>query len=182
MLMPGQELAEYLAYILASAHRSMRMGLSESIDDSELTEEHWRILHVLSDERGRSMGELAERALLNGPALTKNIDKLVSRGLVQRSVDAQDSRKVLVFISDMGLKTAAWLKKRVDAHHHSLEEALGPQKMMQLKQLLRSFAISAAANSGSPRVSAGAGSTPTSAASRQSALPAKSQRRRKQSR
>ena len=31
--MPGQELAEYLAYILASAHRSMRMGLSESIDD-----------------------------------------------------------------------------------------------------------------------------------------------------
>ena len=28
--MPGQELADYLAYILASAHRSMRMGLSES--------------------------------------------------------------------------------------------------------------------------------------------------------
>ena len=125
------------------------------------------------------MGELAERALLNGPALTKNIDKLVSRGLVQRSVDAQDSRKVLVFISDMGLKTAAWLKKRVDAHHHSIEEALGPQKTMQLKQLLRSFATSAAANSGSPRVSAGAGLTPTSAASGRSALPAKSQRRRK---
>ena len=55
--MPGQELADYLAYILASAHRSMRMGLSESIDDSDLTEEHWRILHVLSDEQGRSMGE-----------------------------------------------------------------------------------------------------------------------------
>ena len=47
------------------------------------------------------MGELAELALLNGPALIKNIDKLVSRGLVQRAVDAQDSRKVLVFISDL---------------------------------------------------------------------------------
>ena len=74
------------------------------------------------------MGELAELALLNGPALTKNIDKLVSRGLVQRAVDAQDSRKVLVFISDLGLKTAMWLKERVDAHHHSIEAALGPQK------------------------------------------------------
>jgi DNA-binding MarR family transcriptional regulator len=181
--MPGQELADYLAYILASAHRSMRMGLSESIDDSDLTEEHWRILHVLSDEQGRSMGELAEQALLNGPALTKNIDKLVSRGLVQRAVDAQDSRKVLVFISDVGLKTAKWLNERVDAHHHSIEAALGPQKMMQLKRLLRSFAVtSASASSGSPRVSARAASTPTLAASRRSALPAKSQRRRKQSR
>ena len=180
--MPGQELAEYLAYILASAHRSMRMGLSESIDNSDLTEEHWRILHVLSDEQGRSMGELAERALLNGPALTKNIDKLVSRGLVQRTVDAQDSRKVLVFISEIGLKTAAWLKKRVDAHHNSIEEALGQQKMMQLKRLLRSFATTAAANPGSPRVSAGADSIPIPVASRRSALPAKSRRQRRQSR
>ena len=63
----------------------------------------------------------------------------MSRGLVQRAVDAQDSRKVLVFISDLGLKTAMWLKERVDAHHHSIEAALGPQKMMQLKRLLRSF-------------------------------------------
>jgi DNA-binding MarR family transcriptional regulator len=181
--MPGQELADYLAYILASAHRSMRMGLSESIDDSDLTEEHWRILHVLSDGQGQSMGELAEKALLNGSALTKNIDKLVSRGLVQRAVDAQDSRKVLVFISDLGLKMAAWLKDRVDAHHHIIEAALGPHKMMQLKRLLRSFAMtSAAANSGSPRVSARAASAPTPAASRRSALQAKSQRRRKQSR
>ena len=181
--MPEQELADYLAYILASAHRSMRVGLSESIDDSDLTEEHWRILHVLSDEHGRSMGELAELALLNGPALTKNIDKLVSRGLVQRAVDAQDSRKVLVLISDIGLNTAAWLKERVDAHHHSIEAALGPQKMMQLKRLLRSFAMTrAAANSGSPRVSARAASTPTLAASRRSALSAKSRRRRRQSR
>lgn len=137
--MPDQELSQYLAYLLASAHRSMRLGLSESIDHKELTEEHWRILHVLSDEQGRSMGELAEQVLLNGPALTKNIDKLVSRGLVQRAADPHDSRKVLVFISDLGLETAARLKARVDAHHHSIEGALGPHKTTQLKRLLKNF-------------------------------------------
>ena len=137
--MPDQDLSQYLAYLLASANRRMRLGLAQSIAAEDVTEEHWRILQVLSDEQGRSMGELAERVLLNHPALTKNIDKLVSRGLVQRAADAHDNRKVLVYISDLGLETVRRLKKRVDAHHDGIEEALGPRKTSQLKKLLESF-------------------------------------------
>jgi hypothetical protein len=33
----------------------------------------------------------------------------------------------------------ARLKKRVDAHHDGIEEALGPRKTSQLKKLLESF-------------------------------------------
>lgn len=137
--MPGQDISQYLAYLLASAHRRMRLGLVNSIGGDEFSEEHWRILQVLSDEQGRSMGELAELVLLNGPALTKNIDKLVSRGVVQRAADAQDNRKVLVVISDLGLDTVARLTERVDAHHDSVEEALGPRRTAQLKRLLEQF-------------------------------------------
>jgi MarR family transcriptional regulator, organic hydroperoxide resistance regulator len=117
----------------------MRLGISQSIGDDEFNEEHWRILHVLSDEEGRSMGELAELVLLNGPALTKNIDKLVSRGVVQRAADDEDNRRVLVFISDLGLDVVARLRKRVDAHHETIEEALGPRKTLQLKKLLENL-------------------------------------------
>jgi DNA-binding MarR family transcriptional regulator len=137
--MPKQDISEYLSFLLASANRQMRIGLTQSIGDEEFTEEHWRILQVLSDEQGRTMGELAERVLMNGPALTKNIDKLVSRGVVQRANDRNDNRKVLVFISDLGLETVARLKERVDAHHVSLELALGSRKTSQLKRLLENF-------------------------------------------
>ena len=137
--MPEQDLSQYLAYLLASASRSMRIGLGNCIRDEEFTEEHWRILHVLSDEQGRSMGELAELVLLNGPALTKNMDKLVSRGVVQRAADEFDNRKVLVFISDLGLEVVERLSEHIDAHHRSLEDALGPRKTQQLKRLLESF-------------------------------------------
>jgi DNA-binding MarR family transcriptional regulator len=121
--MAEQDLSQYLAFLLASAHRHMRIGLGQSIGQStdeinggqEFTEEHWRILQVLSDEQGRSMGDLAERVLLNGPALTKNIDKLVSRGVVQRAADPGDNRKVLVYISDLGLETVAHLKRLLES-------------------------------------------------------------------
>lgn len=137
--MPAPDISTYLAYLLASANRRMRIGLAQSIASEEVNEEHWRILHVLSDEHGRSMGDLAEQVLLNHPALTKNIDKLVSRGLVQRAPDTRDNRKVLVYISDLGLETVRRLRKRVDAHHVEIEVALGPRKTLQLKKLLESF-------------------------------------------
>ncbi|MFZ3119770.1 MAG: MarR family winged helix-turn-helix transcriptional regulator [Variovorax sp.] len=136
---PPQDISQYLAYLLASANRRMRIGLAQSIAAEEVTEEHWRILQVLADEQGRSMGDLAEIVLLNHPALTKNIDKLVSRGLVLRAADAADSRRVLVYISDLGLETVSRLKKSVDAHHSVIEEALGPRKTSQLKKLLENF-------------------------------------------
>ena len=137
--MREQELSKYLAYLLASANRRMRLGLAQSIAAEDVTEEHWRILQLLSDEQGRSMGELAELVLLNHPALTKNIDKLVGRGLVQRAADAVDSRKVLVYISNRGLDTVARLKKSVDSHHDEVEEALGSRQTVQLKRLLEKF-------------------------------------------
>jgi DNA-binding MarR family transcriptional regulator len=134
--MPEQDISQYFAYLLASAYRHMRIELSNSLGEEAFTEEHWRILRVLSDEAGRSMGELAELVLLNGPALTKNVDKLVSRGLVQRAPDNDDSRRVLVFISDLGRDVIVRLNERVDAHQETIEDALGPRSAARLKRLL----------------------------------------------
>src|SRR5260370_17922210 len=124
--MPDHDLSQYLAYLLASAHRQMRIGIAQSIADEEVNEEHWRILEVVADEQGHSMGELAEKVLLNNPALTKNIDKLVSRGLVQRAQYERDSPKVLVYISDPALALVPRLTVTVDAHHDDIEAPFNP--------------------------------------------------------
>jgi DNA-binding MarR family transcriptional regulator len=136
---PSPDLNNYLAYLLASANRTMSIGLVKAIAKEKMTEQHWRILQVLSDENGRVMGELAEQVLMNHPALTKNIDKLVSSGLVMRKTSMEDSRKVLVFISDKGLAAVQRLTPQVDAHHQSIDKLLGHRKTAQLKKLLDDF-------------------------------------------
>ena len=143
--MPDQDISDYLAYLLASAHRPMHLGLAQSVATEGVSEEQWRILQVLSDERGRSMGELAAQVLMNHPALTKSIDRLVGRKLVQRAADAMDSRKVRVYVSDLGLEMVGRLKKSVDAHHGAVEGAMGPRKVEQLKRLLKNFIQESAA-------------------------------------
>ena len=126
----------------------MRSGRGQSIGDEPFNQAHWRILQALADRHGRSMAEPAERVLMNGPALTKNIDKPVSLGAVQRAADPGHNRRVLDHISDLGLETIARLQQRVDPHHATIEEALGPRKTHQLKRLLGSFIAESKPNQG----------------------------------
>jgi DNA-binding MarR family transcriptional regulator len=129
-------ITHYLAYLLAQANRQVTAQLAEALNDEGVQIEHWRILEVLSDEQGRSMGELAELVLMNHPALTKTIDRMVSNGFVHRRADAEDSRRVLVYITDHGLELVGRLKECVDQHHEALNAAVGWKKAEQLKKLL----------------------------------------------
>ncbi len=80
------------------------------------------------------MGELAQLVLMNHPALTKLMDRIVSRGWVHRAADAADSRKVLVFITDAGLELAVRLRQRVAEYHDAIDT--GDRRAQQLKRLL----------------------------------------------
>jgi len=60
----------------------------------------------------------------------------VSNGFVHRRADAEDSRRVLVYITDHGLELVGRLKECVDQHHEALNAAVGSKKAEQLKKLL----------------------------------------------
>jgi DNA-binding MarR family transcriptional regulator len=137
--MLNTEPSEYLAWLIAYAHRKMKSGMAQLTIEEGITEDHWRILRSVFHEGGHPMGEVAKRVLLNPPALTKNIDKLVSRGLVRRSADECDCRRVLIFITDSGIKLLARLKPGLDAHHAAIEDTLGSRNARQLKRLLERF-------------------------------------------
>jgi DNA-binding MarR family transcriptional regulator len=137
--MSEQPITNYLAYLLAQANRQMSAHLERALAEEAVPIEHWRILEVLSDEGGRSMGELAGIVLMNHPALTKTIDRLVSAGYVHRRADPADSRRVLVYIADHGLDLITRLRERVNEQHQAVTAAVGSRKAEQLKKLLGEF-------------------------------------------
>lgn len=137
--MSGVRITKYLAYLLAQANRQMSTRLEQALRQEGVQIEHWRILEVLSDEQGRSMGDLADGVLMNHPTLTKTIDKMVSRSLVHRRADPTDSRRVLVYVTDRGLELVAQLRARVDKHHAAVTAAVGARKAKQLRKLLGEF-------------------------------------------
>lgn len=128
-----------LQSLLTEASRRATADLARVLGTQGLPVENWRVLEVLADENGRSMSVLAEALSMKLPSLSKLIDRMVAAALVQRAPDPGDNRRVLVYISDLGLAKVDSLRGSVEQHRHSLEAALGVREGRELRRLLEAF-------------------------------------------
>jgi DNA-binding MarR family transcriptional regulator len=132
-------LAEHLTYLLAQANREINRQLELRLSTEGVPVEQWRILKVLSDGAGHSMGELADAVLLNHPTLTKMVDRMVSDSLVYRRQDADDRRKVLMFISDRGKALCRRLNSLAASQEAHILQNYGDKATGELKRLLENL-------------------------------------------
>ncbi|QYN39395.1 MarR family winged helix-turn-helix transcriptional regulator [Pseudonocardia sp. DSM 110487] len=105
------------------------------------TLDHWRVLTHLADGEGHPMSEIAARAMVPAPTLTKIVDRLVDRALVYRRVDDSDRRRVLVFLSDHGRAEHARFAPAVESVGESLTAELGTDAgiLAELLERMRSL-------------------------------------------
>lgn len=132
-------ITEHLAYLLAQASREINRQLEVRLSQEGVPVEQWRILKVLSDGNGHSMGELADAVLLNHPTLTKMIDRMASDALVYRVQDPTDRRKVLMFVSDRGKALCRRLNTLAVSQEEHIVESYGDKPTNELKRLLESL-------------------------------------------
>lgn len=78
------------------------------------------------------IGELGSRVLLSQPGLSRLVERLAQRGLVERSTDPSDRRLVLVRLTDAG---AARQKVIGRQHARSVARALSGLDADELRQL-----------------------------------------------
>ncbi len=128
-----------LQSLLSEASRRATADLERVLGPEGVQVEFWRVLEVLADESGRSMSALAEVLSMKLPSLSKLIDRMVASALVQRAPDPLDQRRVLVYISDLGLARVRQLQGTVKRQRSSLESSLGLEEGRELKRLLQAF-------------------------------------------
>lgn len=141
--MSDEPYAQQLPYLLAQANRNVYGDLQSMLRSKGVPVEQWRILQVLNDRRGRSMGDLAKAVLMNHSALTKTIDRMIMRALVHRRHDPTDNRRVLVHISEFGADLVAQCEGQIADYEVALAERMGPEKAEQLRSLLHTLVTEA---------------------------------------
>jgi MarR family transcriptional regulator, organic hydroperoxide resistance regulator len=128
-----------LGYIIASVNRELEAELEERLRPAGVPIKQLRVLEVLHNADGRSMGEIAAAALVDAPTLTKIIDRMVSENLVFRGPDPGDRRRVLIFLAATGKALHKQLKSVMVAQEKRLSKSLEPRKMEELRGLLRAL-------------------------------------------
>lgn len=129
-----------LATLLLYCQRDLLGRMTPHLDAHDVTAEQWRVLSALQDRDGVPMAELAASAVLPPPTLTRTMDRLVERGIVMRSIDRNDRRKVVALLTPAGKRVAEDLRSCEAETEQRLVDQLGQEQFALMAGLLTSLA------------------------------------------
>jgi MarR family transcriptional regulator, organic hydroperoxide resistance regulator len=128
-----------LATLLLYCQRNLLARMTPHLDAHDVTAEQWRVLGVLQGGDGVPMAELAVAAVLPPPTLTRIMDRLAERGIVMRSIDRSDRRKVVALLTPSGERIADDLYAREVEAEQQLVDHLGREQFDLLTNYLASL-------------------------------------------
>lgn len=100
-----EQLAAWQAFL--RAHSTMLRRISRDLDEADLPPLAWydvlAALHAASDRRLRQV-ELAEQVLLSNSGLSRLIDRIEAKGLVERTSCPSDRRSFYIALTDEGAR------------------------------------------------------------------------------
>ncbi|MEM7377704.1 MAG: homoprotocatechuate degradation operon regulator HpaR [Pseudomonadota bacterium] len=105
-----------------------------------VTEQQWRVLRVVAESEAIDASELAQRACILAPSLTRIAKHLEDGGLIMRVKDAQDARRARFDIAPDGLALIDAMAADREAIYASIEAEFGHERMETLLELLEQLA------------------------------------------
>jgi DNA-binding MarR family transcriptional regulator len=135
---PFSSLEEEALLSLQRTADQLQWRVSELLKWYGVSSTQYNALRILrgAKEHGRSCGEIAERMVNRDPDITRLIDRLERRGLVQRAREKKDRRVVAARITPAGLELLKKLDPPVEDFIRNLLGHLGNQRLKTLVKLL----------------------------------------------
>jgi DNA-binding MarR family transcriptional regulator len=98
-----------VGYLLKRAHTLLLDQLEAAVAGSDITATQWVVLMHLRDGLAINAADLCSQLRHDSGALTRVIDQLEARGLVQRERSREDRREVQLRLTEAGTETVASL-------------------------------------------------------------------------
>jgi homoprotocatechuate degradation regulator HpaR len=101
-----------------------------------VSEQQWRVIRVVAEAGRLDASEVAARASILAPSLTRMIRSIEKRKLITRRRDVNDRRRVIIEIAPAGEALIALAMPESSAIYRKIETKLGKAKLEQLLDLL----------------------------------------------
>ncbi|HSQ87411.1 MarR family transcriptional regulator [Romboutsia sp.] len=95
---------ESIGWHIYQARVLMKNKLHRKLKQFAITAEQWSVLMTLHMKEGYNQKELAEKCLKDRAALTRILDILEKKELIERQKSLTDRREYLIYITDKGHK------------------------------------------------------------------------------
>jgi len=113
----NSRLIDALESIMPNYARVVRQAIADPNDPDRLTLPQLRAMQAISraDAPGALNAQLARELQVAAPSMTAMIDGLVERGLVDRSIDPNNRRQVLILLTEVGAIRLAEMEEMMHA-------------------------------------------------------------------
>jgi len=108
------------------------------IKSFDLSMQQYNVLRILRGQKGQpaNLGTIQERMIDKSSNTTRLIDKLLTKGLVERQLCPTNRRKIEVFVTEKGLELLSEIDPVLEASNKSITSNLSQSEMNQLNILL----------------------------------------------
>ncbi|MEJ8850440.1 MarR family transcriptional regulator [Variovorax rhizosphaerae] len=134
---PRHFVDDYLPALLAQASHLISSEFHKVARQHGFSVSEWRVMATLAGGDAISIGRLAQVAVMKQPTVTRMLDRMASKGHVERLPHDSDRRITLVRITDAGERTVKHLMELAREHEHRVLEPFGLQSAEALKSTLR---------------------------------------------
>ena len=136
---PSPEEATFLDLMRTSDKLSR--GLVQILKTEDLSATQYNVLRILrGSPEGLPCGEIACRLITRDPDVTRLLDRMEKRGMIERWRETRDRRVVMAKITAEGLKTVGRLDEPIQETHRRQLGHLGRERLRALTELLQAAA------------------------------------------
>ena len=126
-----------IGYRLTHTARLQKVLAARLLSEIGLFPGQDRVLKLLLEKDGRTMGDLAEVLRVRPPTVSKTIARLTSQGLVERRAGEGDGRLVRVFLTAAGRERSGFIDKIQHNLEAELTRGLNGKERRRLRKLMR---------------------------------------------
>ncbi len=106
-----------------------------------LTEQQWRIICILVDNRSIDFQQLAMKSSILPPSLTGILSRMERDGLVFRLKPLNDQRKLYISLTIDGQALYDQANEKIEERYRAIEDAFTQDKLQQFTDLLGEFIL-----------------------------------------
>jgi len=129
-------LYDHTGYWLSRLQAETHAQLERRLAEHGVTAAQWGVLIGLHQGASETVRGLAAYLSVDGGAVTRLIDRLEGKGLVERQVDRADRRSVILSLSAAGRTLIPLLAQAVDAHDAAVMAGLSRAERRQFVTVL----------------------------------------------
>ena len=116
-----------LVRTMARTAQAMRRHLEKTIADVPGGMSAWWVLRHLHQTGPQAQADMARSVGVAGSTLTRRLEQMEADGLITRTADPDDRRRIIVALSDAGEGTRGGQRERADAEVERLVAGVAPE-------------------------------------------------------